>query len=67
MGASVRIEIYERDDGWQRSIIYRDDGMIEFPLGIPLANPPRPDEPRVDYAKRVFRAHGYTLIETRIG
>lgn len=63
---SDRVERYVKASwtgGWrERRIMFHEDGSTSYPDGVPLAN----DYPEVmtpEYARRVFRAYGYGLVE----
>jgi hypothetical protein len=56
----MRTELYRRDDGWIRRIVYHDDGRIEYPDGVPiLVGTPR----TLAEVKHALEAHGYELVE----
>lgn len=64
---STRVEVYEKES-WTggppriRRIVFNDDGSVEYPDGVPLANN-WPDQMTPEYARRVFEAYGYGMVE----
>jgi hypothetical protein len=56
----MRTELYRRDDGWTRRIVYHDDGRIEYPDGVPMTI----ETPRtLEDVKLSLMANGYELDE----
>ena len=61
-----RVERYVKDS-WtggsrERRIVFHEDGSTSYPDGVPLAND-YPDVMTPEYARSVFRAYGYGLVD----
>lgn len=62
------VEIYHKDSWAGGSVVRRiefySNGTVGYPTGVPLANN-RPAPMTVEYARSVFRACGYGLVDVK--